>query len=369
MAIPDACVQLSYRLKECISQGGFVGRLKGTCKDLQDMYEHCQFVEFEAKRVHFHIRAILAHLAAAEPRAEHLAKNGKLSQTHADLLDPTNTHRVKQLRAKLAHFEAYADQSNPALNPFVKEERNDPILPHQMQTFNILYSKLDPSELPNIPLLESRLRTLESTIGTSLPSRRPSRKTPLSTSLADSTTHLSHLLQTLSLKPQDEPTPQLDTLLSSISALHHSQKILAETPAPVTKPTSEWHLVETPSKKKRAKRSEEIFMPPVSSTSSRLHTLHTDLYPLDRTLRDVQKLVQRLESLHPFHTRAALLADAVEGVVRGHQGTVEELDALEGLVGVVEKGVESNRVVCERNWGVFGVRVAELERRLKAGGH
>ncbi|KAI8611443.1 hypothetical protein BC830DRAFT_1141112, partial [Chytriomyces sp. MP71] len=48
--VPDACAQLSYKLKECITGGGFSGRFSGKCKELQQAFEHCLKVEFDSRR-------------------------------------------------------------------------------------------------------------------------------------------------------------------------------------------------------------------------------------------------------------------------------------------------------------------------------
>ncbi|KAJ3289725.1 hypothetical protein HDU79_003828 [Rhizoclosmatium sp. JEL0117] len=354
--------------------------------------------ENENENMLHHIQLVLDDLATIAPLAEARAKNGPLSQTQAELLDPTN-NKGKQLIKQLKSFSKYADKLQP--NPFVRNSIA-PLLPlnaHQSEVYNLLYAQQDPDEfLPDLSILDHRISVLESTIGAALPQQPPPSSStargratssssqtqtprkksplplprhtpatfPLQSSLADTTTHLHSLLETLTTSIHTDPK-DITSLLDSISLLQHSQKLLKETTSPFSPPSSKdtsWKVV-APRKKRTPAALKDIPLPPHPASSKRLLHLQETLSPLDKLSSSLPTLFSRLESLSPLHTRASLLADALQGVVSMHRKDLEDLTALEGVVHVLDENLRENVEVCERNWGVFDARIKELEARFR----
>ncbi|KAJ3022722.1 UNVERIFIED_CONTAM: hypothetical protein HDU68_008965 [Siphonaria sp. JEL0065] len=348
-----------------------------------------------------HLNTVFYHLEEVTPVAEAIAANGPLSQTQFQLIDPKNP-RGKKLIKRLSKFKRYAEKS-ASPNPFVKDSTLQmPSNVTATQVYNVMYAKQDEDEfLPDMDVLCQRISSLESAIGAALPqqpqhqgrqratsasTRLPStitstpplpfstmantapRRSSLDASLADSTTRLKVLLSQLSIQPE---TP-METLMANISKLQQSQKDLAETPAPDLKSKTgdeAWQLVTTPSKSRRSKKQDLIKnMPPPTQSQQRIQKLQENVYPLDKLISSIPVLVGRLETLAPIHTRGALLSDALSGVLANHKGSLQELNTLEGLAGLIDKNVSENMAVCQRNWDAFDIRIKELERRLKDGG-
>ncbi|KAI9335731.1 hypothetical protein BDR26DRAFT_865673 [Obelidium mucronatum] len=328
-----------------------------------------------AKLSPVHHRAIPLEVYEIHPSTTADALYSKLLESVTDEMDQETRTMFVHLSTQvtpIAKFKKYAEKSSSP-NPFIRDSalQTSPTVT-ATQVYNIMYAKQDEDEfLPDLNILDQRQQhpTRQRAISTSsTPSRlqpssppllpTPIRQTPrrrpsLNTSLSEATTHLTQLLQKLSTQQE---TPTMETLMTNISNLQKSQKTLKETPLPF-------------SKKKRmngkSKKQDLLAnMPPLTPSQQSVQRLHESVYPLDRLIGFVPVLVERLESLTPIHTRGAMLSDALSGVISNHKGSLQDLEMLEGLAGMIDANLTENSKVCARNWESFDVRIKELERRL-----
>ncbi|KAJ3194348.1 hypothetical protein HDU82_002486 [Entophlyctis luteolus] len=289
-----------------------------------------------------------------------------------------------------------------------------PVVNH-VSTFNILCSRFDDDEFsPDLNALSARISALEALIGTSVQDPLPATKyssprldssrllltnatsptiqpaaiasrqhlkrattvkahsIAIEGSIIESILHLDALISQLYVEVPDVLDSRLDSPINTLSDLAATQIELAETSQALQRlRNSAWQVVGAKSSKKnRVKRQQAALLAPIDAAAAnpafvRTVDLHAKVAAVDKPLDRLPAVVQRLDTLRPVHLRASLLGDAVAQVRASHERNLEGLDALEALATVVDKSLEENLDIVQRNMDAFDWRIMKLLMRIK----